>query len=187
MVGWTVTDIPIPKGGKARKKESKPSRANSTGFQGRDDPLGWKLCSQGPWLEAGAIIMFTLQMRERRWGTWRRSQLGTADKGRYQQSDGRASIHRGSAFTEGPKRHGRFGCCSFTNICLDIESRLVGAVGEGEVGQLKSGDRYITICMEKSQPVEFAMTQGWERVGSGWLVLMCGRDQHNIVKQLPFN
>ena len=34
MVRWTVTDIPIPKGGKAKKKESKPSRANSTGFQG---------------------------------------------------------------------------------------------------------------------------------------------------------
>lgn len=34
MVGWAVIDIPIPKGEKAKKKESKPSRANSIRFQG---------------------------------------------------------------------------------------------------------------------------------------------------------
>ena len=98
-------------------------------------------------------------------------------------------------------------CRAAMEMEADIENRLVDTVGEGE-----SGNMYITVCKIDSQwefavwctelkPSALWLTRGvgwdgrWEG-GSrgrghmfvyGWFMLMYGRNQHNIVKQLTSN
>lgn len=72
-VGLSVIDIPILKGRKWKEERGQPCKMskhiseNSIRCQGLGTILyGWRLYHLGPLLEACAIIMFTLQIRQRR-------------------------------------------------------------------------------------------------------------------------